>query len=67
MKENNNIYVCLLAHSQQAFFDSISLGFGERAALGEAVDSVQSGVNEGGVVLGASEERGAAGQERQQS
>lgn len=57
----------LLADSQQAFFYSISLGFGERAALGEAVDGVQSGVDKGGVVLGAGEERGAAGQERQQS
>lgn len=60
-------YIFLLADSQQAFLDSISLGFGERAALGEAVDGVQGGVDEGGVVLGAGEERGAAGQQRQQS
>ncbi len=53
----------LLADSQQALLYGISLGLGERAALGKAVDGVQSGVDEGGVVLGAGEERGAAGEE----
>lgn len=56
-----------LADSQQALLYSISLGLGERTALGEAVDGVQSGVDEGGVVLGASKERGAAGEEGKQS
>lgn len=57
----------LLADSQQAFLYSIPLGFGERAALGEPIDGVQGGVDKRGVVLGAGKERGAAGQERQQS
>ena len=52
-----------LADGQQALLYSISLSLGERAALGEAVDGVQGGVDEAGVVLGASKERGAAGEE----
>lgn len=60
-------FICsLLADSQQALLYSVSLSLGERAALGEAVDGVQSGVDEGGVVLGAGEERGTSGQEGQQ-
>ncbi len=56
----------LLADRQQALLYGISLGLGERATLGEAVDGVQGGVDEGGVVLGAGKEGGAAGQEGEQ-
>lgn len=57
-------FVCsLLADSQQAFLYSIPLRLGERKTFGEAVDGVQCGVDEGGVVLGPSEERGATGEE----
>lgn len=55
----------LLANRQQALLYRISLRLRQRATLGEAVDGVQSGVDEGGVVLGAGEERGAAGEEGQ--
>lgn len=58
------IFICSsLANSQQALLDGVSLGLGERTAFGEAVDGVQSGVDEGGIVLGAGKERGAAGEE----
>lgn len=56
----------LLAHRQQTLLDGVPLGLGERAALGEAVDGVKGGVDERGVVLGAGEERRAAGEEGQQ-
>lgn len=55
-----------LADGQQALLYGIPLGLGEDAALGEAVDGVQGGVDEGGVVLGAGEQGGAAGEEGQQ-
>ena len=54
-----------LADGQQTLLDGVSLGLGERAALGEAVDGVEGGVEEAGVVLRAGEERGTAGEEGQ--
>lgn len=56
-------YLDSLADRQQALLDGVPLGLGERAALGQAVDGVQGGVDQRGVVLGAGKERGAAGEE----
>ncbi len=54
-----------LADGQQTLLDGVSLGFGERAALGQAVDGVERGVDERGVMLCPGEVRSAAGQQRQ--
>lgn len=53
------------AESHEALLDDVALGLGEGAAAGEAVDGVQHGVHHDGAVLGAGEERGALGDERQ--
>lgn len=42
-------------HSEQALFDGVSLGFGEAAALGQAVHSVEERVDERGKRLCARE------------
>lgn len=62
----NKAAEALLADSQQTLLDGVPLGFGERAAFGEPVDSLQSGVDQLRVVLRAGEESGTAGQQRQQ-
>ena len=56
----------LRADSDDALLVGVSLGLGERAALGQAVDDVQCGVDERGVVLGAGEQVGAARQQGEQ-
>ena len=56
---------CSHANRQQALLNGISLRLGQRAALGEAVDGVQRGVYEGGVVLRSGKQRGTAGEEGQ--
>lgn len=58
--------LALLADSQQTLLDGVPLGFGERAAFGQPVDSLQRGVNQLRIVLCAGKESGTAGQQRQQ-
>lgn len=56
----------LLADGQQTLLDSVSLGLGQRAAFGEAIDGLQRGVDQLRVVLSAGEQCRAAGQQGQQ-
>lgn len=55
----------LLADGKQALLDGVSLGLGERAALGQSVDGVKCGVHECSVVLRMSKEVRTSRQQRQ--